>query len=169
MNSPYKKKIKKNRRVQSSRMENKQSKRWRDLACTEWKLHSRFYENFYESLSFASLRWKFDFPRMYPHFWPNSSSDDLVQNPENLESLVSIHKKDMEEDSVSIHKKGMEEDSVGSDTQKKKYNSSGEAELDSFVKCYLICPLRWYECLKQTMIDHLESESFWLYSAKKLT
>nr|YP_010986824.1 NADH dehydrogenase subunit B [Pinguicula vulgaris]WOL38215.1 NADH dehydrogenase subunit B [Pinguicula vulgaris] len=33
-----------------------------DLACTEWKLHSRFYENFYESLSFASLRWKFDFP-----------------------------------------------------------------------------------------------------------
>ncbi|KAL3613244.1 NAD(P)H-quinone oxidoreductase subunit 2 A, chloroplastic [Castilleja foliolosa] len=24
--------------------------------------------NFYESLSFASLRWKFDFPRMYPNF-----------------------------------------------------------------------------------------------------
>ncbi|KAG5569003.1 hypothetical protein H5410_063963 [Solanum commersonii] len=24
-------------------------------------------------LSFASLRWKFDFPRMYPNFWPNSS------------------------------------------------------------------------------------------------
>ncbi|KAF4402752.1 hypothetical protein G4B88_010204 [Cannabis sativa] len=27
--------------------------------------------NFYESLSFASLQWKFYFTRMYPNFWPN--------------------------------------------------------------------------------------------------
>jgi hypothetical protein len=25
------------------------------------------------SVSFASLQWKFHFPRIYPNFWPNSS------------------------------------------------------------------------------------------------
>ena len=45
---------------------------------SEWKLHPRFYENFYESVSFASLPWKFHFPTMYPHFWPNSSSGQTI-------------------------------------------------------------------------------------------
>ena len=62
-----------------------------DLACTEWKLHSRFYENFYESLSFASLRWKFDFSRMYPNFWPNSSSDDRFNLWSKRYTLVIFH------------------------------------------------------------------------------
>lgn len=47
-----------------------------DLTCTEWKSHSRVYENFYESLSFASFRWKFYFSGIDPNFWSNSSSDD---------------------------------------------------------------------------------------------
>lgn len=46
-----------------------------DLACTERKLNSQFYRNFYESPSFASLRQKFDFPVMYLNSQPNSSSD----------------------------------------------------------------------------------------------
>ena len=62
-----------------------------DLTCIEWKLHSRFYENFYESLSFASLRWKFYFPRMYPNFWPNSSSDDRFNLWSKRYTLVLFH------------------------------------------------------------------------------
>src|SRR5262249_38695458 len=47
--------------------------------------------NFYESLSFASLRWKFYFPRMYPNFWPNSSSDDRFNLRSKRYTLVIFH------------------------------------------------------------------------------
>jgi hypothetical protein len=31
---------------------------------------------FLKTFYFACLRWKLYFPRIYPNFWPNSSSDD---------------------------------------------------------------------------------------------
>nr|QZF76528.1 hypothetical chloroplast RF19 [Ehretia dicksonii] len=71
-----------------------------------------------------------------------------VQNQGNFGSVLANQQKDIEEDYVgSAMKKGK---------KKKQYKSNTEAELDIFLKRYLLFQLRWDDSLNQRMINNIK-------------
>nr|WKK46714.1 Ycf1 protein [Cuphea hyssopifolia] len=70
------------------------------------------------------------------------------QNQENLGSLLSNHKKDIEKDYTDSNRKKRR--------KKKQYKSSVEAELDFLLKRYLRFQLRWFESANQTIINNIK-------------
>nr|QBC72589.1 hypothetical protein RF1 [Simmondsia chinensis] len=88
------------------------------------------------------------------------------RNQEEKEPFVQ---RDLESDSqnqgnsefvLSNQQKDLEEDYMGSDTKKrrkkKQYKSSTEAELDFFLKRYLLFQLRWDDPLNQKIINNIK-------------
>nr|YP_009731910.1 hypothetical chloroplast RF19 [Diospyros celebica]QHR85910.1 hypothetical chloroplast RF19 [Diospyros celebica] len=76
---------------------------------------------------------------------------DLRSNAQNQGNLVSA---------LSNQQKDIEEDYSESDTKKRKkkkqYKSNTEAELDFFLKKYLLFQLRWDDALNQRMINNIK-------------
>nr|QQQ88249.1 hypothetical protein RF1 [Pouteria caimito] len=76
---------------------------------------------------------------------------DLRSNAQNRGNLVSV---------LSNQQKNIEEDYSESDIkkrkQKKQYKSNTEAELDFFLKRYLLFQLRWDDGLNQRMINNIQ-------------
>nr|YP_010927499.1 Ycf1 protein [Cuphea spruceana]WKK46378.1 Ycf1 protein [Cuphea spruceana] len=70
------------------------------------------------------------------------------QNQENLGSLLSNQKKDIEKDYTDSNTKKRR--------KKKQYKSSVEAELDFLLKRYLRFQLRWFESANQTIINNIK-------------
>nr|URQ21714.1 hypothetical chloroplast RF19 [Viburnum opulus var. sargentii] len=71
-----------------------------------------------------------------------------AQNQGNLGSVLSNQQKDIEEDyAESTMKKGK---------NKKQYKSNTKAELDFFLKRYLLFQLRWDDALNQRMINNIK-------------
>nr|YP_010976649.1 Ycf1 protein [Euploca strigosa]WNX95997.1 Ycf1 protein [Euploca strigosa] len=71
-----------------------------------------------------------------------------VQNQSNLRSVLANQQKDIEEDYAgSEMKKGK---------KNKPYKSNTEAELDIFLKRYLLFQLRWDDSLNQRMINNIK-------------
>nr|QOZ39444.1 hypothetical chloroplast RF19 [Sambucus adnata] len=71
-----------------------------------------------------------------------------AQNQENLGSVLSNQKTDIQEDyAESAMKKGQ---------KKKQYKSKTKAELDLFLKRYLLFQLRWDDALNQRMINNIK-------------
>ncbi|KAL6310647.1 hypothetical protein AAG906_019318 [Vitis piasezkii] len=73
-----------------------------------------------------------------------------VQNQGNLESVLSNHEKDIEEDYA-----GSDSD-MQKRTKKKQFKNHTEAELDLFLKRYLLFQLRWDDSLNQKMIKNIK-------------
>nr|YP_010131725.1 Ycf1 [Vitis labrusca x Vitis vinifera]QPZ94093.1 Ycf1 [Vitis labrusca x Vitis vinifera]UIX22577.1 hypothetical protein RF1 [Vitis labrusca x Vitis vinifera] len=73
-----------------------------------------------------------------------------VQNQGNLESVLSNHEKDIEEDYA-----GSDSD-MQKRTKKKQFKNHTEAELDLFLKRYLLFQLRWDDSLNQKMINNIK-------------
>ena len=73
-----------------------------------------------------------------------------VQNQGNLESVLSNHEKDIEEDYV-----GSDSD-MQKRTKKKQFKNHTEAKLDLFLKRYLIFQLRWDDSLNKKMINNIK-------------
>ena len=85
----------------------------------------------------------------------NQDEKELVsqQNPgsdvqENSESLFSNQQKDIEENYIGSDIKNRR--------KKKQYKSSTEAELDFFLKRYLLFQLRWDDSLNQKLINNIK-------------
>ncbi len=76
---------------------------------------------------------------------------DLRSNAQNQGNLVSV---------LSNQQKNIEEDYSESDIKKRKkkkqYKSNTEAELDFFLKRYLLFQLRWYDGLNQRIINNIK-------------
>nr|YP_009419897.1 hypothetical chloroplast RF1 [Sinojackia rehderiana]ASM46576.1 hypothetical chloroplast RF1 [Sinojackia rehderiana] len=71
-----------------------------------------------------------------------------AQNQENLVSVLSNQQKDIEED--------YSESDIKKPKKKKQYKSNTEAELDFFLKRYLLFQLRWDDALNQRMINNIK-------------
>uniref|UniRef100_UPI0030DF2E03 hypothetical chloroplast RF19 n=1 Tax=Herniaria glabra TaxID=115624 RepID=UPI0030DF2E03 len=77
------------------------------------------------------------------------SQGDLESDvQENSESLLSNQQKDIEENYIGSDMKNRR--------KKKQYKSSTEAELDSFLKSYLLFQLRWDDSLNQKLINNIK-------------
>ena len=81
----------------------------------------------------------------------SASQRDLSSNAQNQGNLVSA---------LSTQQKDIEEDYSESDMKKRKkkkqYKSNTEAELDFFLKKYLLFQLRWDDALNQRMINNIK-------------
>nr|YP_009529176.1 hypothetical protein [Pholisma arenarium]AXX75977.1 hypothetical protein [Pholisma arenarium] len=75
-----------------------------------------------------------------------------VQNKDNFVSIIANQQKDLEEDYLVL---GMKKD-------KKQYKKNTEAEIDIFLKRYLLFQLRWYDSLNQRMINNIKIYCFLL-------
>lgn len=71
-----------------------------------------------------------------------------AQNQVNLVSVPSTEQKDIEEDYSESNMKNRK--------KKKQYKSNTEAELDFFLKKYLLFQLRWDNALNQRMINNIK-------------
>nr|ATG87797.1 hypothetical chloroplast RF19 [Diospyros sp. 'deyangshi'] len=71
-----------------------------------------------------------------------------AQNQGNLVSALSTQQKDIEED--------YSESDMKKRKKKKQYKSNTEAELDFFLKKYLLFQLRWDDALNQRMINNIK-------------
>nr|YP_009418592.1 hypothetical chloroplast RF1 [Stewartia calcicola]ASM44575.1 hypothetical chloroplast RF1 [Stewartia calcicola] len=71
-----------------------------------------------------------------------------AQNQGNLVSVLSNEQKDIEED--------YSESNMKKRKKKKQYKSNAEAELDFFLKKYLLFQLRWDDALNQRMINNIK-------------
>nr|WCH58615.1 hypothetical protein RF1 [Chunia bucklandioides] len=78
------------------------------------------------------------------------------RNQEEKETTVQENRESI----LSNQEKDVEEDYAGSDIKKrrkkKKYKSNTEAELDFFLKRYLLFQLRWDDSLNQRMINNIK-------------
>nr|QWT69975.1 hypothetical chloroplast RF19 [Styrax serrulatus] len=72
----------------------------------------------------------------------------IAQNQGNLVSVFSNQQKDIEED--------YSESDIKKPKKKKQYKSNTEAELDLFLKRYLLFQLRWDDALNQRMINNIK-------------
>nr|YP_010428520.1 hypothetical chloroplast RF1 [Tetracera sarmentosa]USO20363.1 hypothetical chloroplast RF1 [Tetracera sarmentosa] len=70
------------------------------------------------------------------------------QNQKNSESVLANQQKDIEEDYIGSDMKKRR--------KKKQYKSHTEAELDLFLKRYLLFQLRWDDSLNQKMINNIK-------------
>nr|YP_009419114.1 hypothetical chloroplast RF1 [Symplocos paniculata]ASM45445.1 hypothetical chloroplast RF1 [Symplocos paniculata] len=81
----------------------------------------------------------------------STAQRDLRSNAQNQDNIASI---------LSNQQKDIEEDYPESDTKKRKkkkqYKSNAEAELDFFLKRYLLFQLRWDDALNQRMINNIQ-------------
>nr|YP_010828098.1 putative chloroplast RF1 [Santalum yasi]WFF45116.1 putative chloroplast RF1 [Santalum yasi] len=77
----------------------------------------------------------------------NLGSD--VQNQENLESILSNQQKNIDEEDYA-------KSNMKKRRKKKQYKSNTEAELDLFLKRYLIFQLRWNDPLNHKMINNIK-------------
>nr|ATV97074.1 hypothetical chloroplast RF1 [Eschweilera wachenheimii] len=87
----------------------------------------------------------------------SASQRDLRSNAQNQGNLISV---------LSNQQKDIEEDYSESDMKKRKkkkqYKSNTEAELDFFLKRYLLFQLRWDDALNQRMINNIKVYCFLL-------
>nr|ADD30912.1 putative RF1 protein [Ximenia americana] len=77
-----------------------------------------------------------------------------IQNQENLGSPLSNQQKDVEEDYARSNMKKRK--------KKKQYKSNAEAELDFFLKRYLLFQLRWDDPLNQKILNNIKVYCFLL-------
>nr|YP_010314550.1 hypothetical protein RF1 [Cissus trifoliata]UNA64115.1 hypothetical protein RF1 [Cissus trifoliata] len=74
-----------------------------------------------------------------------------VQNQGNLESVFSNHEKDIEEDYAAGSNSDMQKR-----TKNKQFKNHTQAELDFFLKRYLLFQLRWDDFLTKKMINNIK-------------
>uniref|UniRef100_UPI0031F418F2 hypothetical chloroplast RF1 n=1 Tax=Cissus hastata TaxID=149361 RepID=UPI0031F418F2 len=74
-----------------------------------------------------------------------------VQNQVNLESVFSNHEKDIEEDYAAGSNSDMQKR-----TKNKQFKNHTQAELDFFLKRYLLFQLRWDDFLNKKMINNIK-------------
>nr|YP_009715767.1 hypothetical chloroplast RF1 [Zenia insignis]QGL08880.1 hypothetical chloroplast RF1 [Zenia insignis]QIT02172.1 Ycf1 [Zenia insignis] len=70
-------------------------------------------------------------------------------NQVDLESSISNHAKDVEEDDA-------ESDMKKGSIKKKKYKNNIEAELNFFLRRYLLFQLNWHDCLNQRIMNNIK-------------
>nr|YP_010314632.1 hypothetical protein RF1 [Cissus quadrangularis]UNA64197.1 hypothetical protein RF1 [Cissus quadrangularis] len=74
-----------------------------------------------------------------------------VQNQVNLDSVFSNHEKDIEEDYAAGSNSDMQKH-----TKNKQFKNHTQAELDFFLKRYLLFQLRWDDFLNKKMINNIK-------------